>query len=72
MGENFRDSTLDFRVEIEKRVDAVAQLCLDLLATAFEDVHRHLRFVAVLERNRRGVDARDFVGRKQPQTVYQY
>src|SRR5947209_6638137 len=62
----------NFRIKVEERVDTVAQLRFDLLARAFDDMHRHLRFVAVLERNRRGADAGHLIGRKQPHSIDQH
>jgi hypothetical protein len=61
----------DFREEIEKGVDALAQLGLDLLARAFEQMHGYAGVVPILEFDGRFADASHFLGGKQAETVYQ-
>lgn len=51
-----RNSRLDFGVEVEEGVDGVAELGLDLLAAAFQDMHGDVGLVAVLEVHRRFAD----------------
>src|SRR5438270_1018179 len=52
---------LDLRIEIEERVQAHLELRLNLLATAFQHMHRHMRLVAVLQCDGRLTDGGDFV-----------
>ena len=40
---------LDFRIKIEERFQARAQLLFNLFFAAFEHVHRHVCFAAVAE-----------------------
>ena len=40
---------LNFRIKVEEGVEAHAELGLDLLAAAFEDVHGDSGFVSVFE-----------------------
>jgi len=61
----------DFGVEVEEGVEGVLELGFDTFAGAFEDVHRDLCFVAVVEDDGRGLDARDFVGGQETHTVDQ-
>lgn len=70
---SFRDSnSSDFGIEIEERFQAGAKLALDIFLAAFEDVHRDMCLVTVLELNRRFPDGNDLVGRQQPQSVNEY
>jgi hypothetical protein len=62
---------LNLGEEIEECVDALTKLRLDLLASAFEQVHRNAGVIPVLEFDRRFAYAGYFLGRKQAQTVYQ-
>ena len=62
---------LNLWVEVEKRADGMLQLCLDLLPAAFQDVHRHLRLVAVFQRHRGRLNARELIGGQKPHTVNQ-
>jgi len=61
----------NFGVEVEERVDAVAQLGLDFFARAFEDVHSDARPVPVLKDNRGVADFRDFIGGEESHSVNQ-
>jgi len=44
---------LNLRVEVKERVEAPQQLRLNLFATPFQHMHRHMSLVAVLQRDRR-------------------
>src|ERR1700678_4255028 len=61
----------DFGKEIEKGVDALAQLGLDLLARAFEQMHGYAGVVPILEFDGRFANASHFLGGKQAETIYQ-
>jgi hypothetical protein len=67
----WKPAASDFREEIEKGVDALAQLGLDLLARAFEQMHGYARVVSILEFNGRFADSGHFLGGKQAEAVYQ-
>ena len=62
---------LDLRIEVEERVDAQPQLRLDLLAAAFQHMHRDVSLVAVLQRYGRLAHLCYLVRREQPHTVNQ-
>ena len=46
-------SRSDLRIKIEKRIQALLELGLDLLPRALQQVHGHVRFVAILQLQRR-------------------
>jgi hypothetical protein len=58
--------TSDLREEIEECVDTLPQLRLDLLAGAFENVHRHARRISIFQLDRRLAYFRNFVGGQKP------
>src|SRR5258708_15914085 len=42
-------AALNLRVEVEERVQAHLELCLNLLAAAFKHMHRHMGLIALLQ-----------------------
>jgi hypothetical protein len=61
----------DFWVEIEERFQAGLQLLLDVFLAAFEDVHRDVRLVSILELECCVADFDDFIRRQQSHAVNQ-
>jgi hypothetical protein len=64
--------TLSFRIEVEERFDAEPQLRLDLLAAAFEHMHRHPGLIAVLQLHRSFAHACQFIRRQQPHSIHHH
>ena len=62
---------LDLRIEVEERVDAHAQLRLDLLPASFQHMHGDMRFIAVLQRYGRLAHLCYLVRREQPHSIHQ-
>jgi len=57
------------RVEVEEGVDGVAELGLNLLAAAFEDVHGGVCLVAVLKVDGRVSDGGDLISGEQTHSI---
>lgn len=60
----------DLRIKVEKRIEALLQLRLDLLARALQHVHRHMRLVPVRQLERSVVNLRHFALRQQPHSIH--
>ncbi len=69
----FRSSrnSSDLGEKVEKRIDTLPQLRLDLLPRTLQDVHRHACLVAILQRHRGVTYAGDLVCRQQPHAIHQ-
>ncbi len=63
---------LDLRIKVEEGLNAVAQLRLNTLPAAFQDVHRHLRLVTVLQRHRGRLHTRHLIGGQQTHSIHQH
>jgi len=59
-------SALDFREEIEKRVDALSQLRLDLLPRAFQIMHGDARRVSIFQLDRCLAYLFNLIGGQEP------
>ena len=59
----------DLRVKVEEGIQTLLELRLDLLARALQNVHGHVRLVAVGELEGRVVDLGDLALGEQPQSV---
>jgi hypothetical protein len=60
----------DLWVKVEKRVDAQPKLRFDLFSAALENVHRHVRFVAVFQDDWSLTDRRNLIRRQQPHSIH--
>ncbi len=70
-GSVYARSGLYLGIKIEKGVDAMPQLGLDLFAAAFQHMHRYMRFIAVLQCHRSFAYRRNLVRRQQPHSIHQ-
>ena len=68
----YYEAVLYLRIKVEERLDTMPQLGLYLLAASFQDVHRHLGFVAVLQRDRRSLDRLDLIRGQEPHSIHQH
>jgi hypothetical protein len=50
----------------------VPQLRLNLRPATFQNMHRHLGVIAILERDRRPLYSLNLIRRQEPHSVYQY
>ncbi|ACO32092.1 hypothetical protein ACP_2701 [Acidobacterium capsulatum ATCC 51196] len=61
---------LNLREKIKKRIDALPQLRFDLLARAFQIMHRHARAIPVLQLDRRIANRFNLIFRQKPQSIH--
>src|ERR1700749_1311626 len=62
---------LDLGVEVEKSLDTLTQLVLDLFPASLEHVHGHMRLFSVLQRYQGIAHFDGFLGRKQSHAIDQ-